>query len=33
MKVIIRTITLDGWLIIGILAIMDVLSFIVFSQK
>jgi biopolymer transport protein ExbB len=33
MKVIIRTITLDGWLIIGFLALMGSGSFVVFTQK
>jgi biopolymer transport protein ExbB len=33
MKVIIRTITLDGWLIIGFLALMGSGSFVVFMQK
>jgi len=33
MVVIIRTITLDGWLIIGFLALMGCASFIVFAQK
>ena len=33
MKVIVRTITLDGWLIIGFLAIMGCASTIIFTQK
>ena len=33
MKVIVRTITLDGWLIIGFLAFMGCSSFVVFTQK
>jgi biopolymer transport protein ExbB len=33
MKVIIRTITLDGWLIIGFLALLGSGSFVVFTQK
>jgi biopolymer transport protein ExbB len=33
MKVIIRTITLDGWLIIGFLALMGSGSFVIFMQK
>ena len=33
MKVIIRTITLDGWLIIGFLALMGSASFVIFMQK
>lgn len=33
MKVIIRTITLDGWLIIGFLAVMGCAAFVVFAQK
>lgn len=33
MKVIVRTITLDGWLIIGFLALMGCGSFAIFSQK
>ena len=33
MRVIIRTITLDGWLIIGFLAVMGCASFVIFTQK